>query len=30
MVRRVSVADTGVEMFGADTVWQKWLDRTPL
>ncbi|OSC38755.1 maleylpyruvate isomerase family mycothiol-dependent enzyme [Mycobacterium decipiens] len=30
MVRRVSVADTGIELFGDDTVWQKWLDRTPL
>jgi uncharacterized protein (TIGR03083 family) len=30
MVRRVSVADTGIEMFGDDAAWQKWLDRTPL
>lgn len=30
MVRRVAVADTGIEMFGDDAVWQKWLDRTPL
>ncbi|MGO9508929.1 MAG: maleylpyruvate isomerase family mycothiol-dependent enzyme [Mycobacterium sp.] len=30
MVRRVSVADTGIEIFGDDTVWQKWLERTPL
>jgi uncharacterized protein (TIGR03083 family) len=30
MVRRVSVADTGIELFGDDTVWQNWLDRTPL
>jgi uncharacterized protein (TIGR03083 family) len=30
MVRRVSVADTGIELFGDDAVWQKWLDRTPL
>lgn len=30
LVRRVSIADTGIEMFGDDAVWQKWLDRTPL
>jgi hypothetical protein len=30
MVRRVAVADTGIEMFGDDAVWQKWLDGTPL
>jgi uncharacterized protein (TIGR03083 family) len=30
MLRRVSVADTGIEMFGDDSVWQKWLERTPL
>lgn len=30
MTRRVSVADTGIELFGDDTVWQNWLDRTPL
>lgn len=30
MVRRVSVADTGIELFGDTVVWQKWLDRTPL
>ena len=30
MVRRVPVADTGIEVFGDDAVWQKWLDRTPL
>ncbi len=30
MVRRVSVADTGIEMFGDDTAWQRWLERTPL
>ena len=29
MTRRVSVADTGIEMFGDDAVWQNWLDRTP-
>lgn len=30
MVRRASVADTGIEMYGDDVVWQNWLDRTPL
>ena len=30
MTRRVSVADTGIEFFGDDAVWQNWLDRTPL
>jgi uncharacterized protein (TIGR03083 family) len=30
MVRRVEVAETGIEMFGDDSVWQNWLDRTPL
>lgn len=30
MLRRVPVADTGIEFFGDDAVWQKWLDRTPL
>ena len=30
MVRRISVADTGIQTFGDDVVWQKWLDRTPL
>lgn len=30
MVRRVSVADTDIAVFGDDAVWQKWLDRTPL
>jgi len=30
LVRRVSIADTGIEMFGDDAVWQSWLDRTPL
>jgi len=29
MARRVPVADTGIELFGDDTVWQNWLDRTP-
>jgi uncharacterized protein (TIGR03083 family) len=29
VTRRVSVADTGIEMFGDDAVWQNWLDRTP-
>ncbi|OBA80555.1 hypothetical protein A9W99_17215 [Mycobacterium sp. 1164966.3] len=30
LLRRISIADTGIEMFGDDAVWQKWLDRTPL
>jgi uncharacterized protein (TIGR03083 family) len=30
MVRRAPVAETGIEMFGDDAVWQKWLDQTPL
>lgn len=30
IVRRVPVADTGIQLFGDDAVWQKWLDRTPL
>jgi uncharacterized protein (TIGR03083 family) len=30
LLRRVSVADTDIEMFGDHAVWQKWLDRTPL
>jgi uncharacterized protein (TIGR03083 family) len=30
IVRRVELADTGVELFGDDSVWQNWLDRTPL
>jgi uncharacterized protein (TIGR03083 family) len=30
MTRRVSVADTGIELFGDDAIWQNWLDRTPL
>jgi uncharacterized protein (TIGR03083 family) len=30
LVRRVSIADTGIEMFGDNAVWQNWLDRTPL
>jgi uncharacterized protein (TIGR03083 family) len=30
MTRRVSVADTDIEFFGDDSVWQNWLDRTPL
>ena len=29
MARRVPVADTGIELFGDDTVWQNWLDCTP-
>lgn len=30
MTRRVALADTGIELFGDDAVWQRWLDRTPL
>jgi hypothetical protein len=30
MTRRVPLADTGIELFGDDAVWQSWLDRTPL
>ncbi|CAM4375803.1 putative Actinobacterial protein [Mycobacterium basiliense] len=30
MVRRVALADTAIELFGDDAVFQKWLDRTPL
>lgn len=30
MTRRVSLADAGIELFGDDAVWQRWLDRTPL
>ncbi|GFG63604.1 hypothetical protein MKUB_10940 [Mycobacterium kubicae] len=30
MLRRVPLADTGIELFGDDAVWQKWLDHTPL
>jgi uncharacterized protein (TIGR03083 family) len=30
ILRRVPVADTGIELFGDDAVWQNWLDRTPL
>ena len=30
LLRRIPVADTGIEMFGDDAVWQNWLDRTPL
>jgi uncharacterized protein (TIGR03083 family) len=30
LVRRVSVADTGIVTFGEDAVWQRWLERTPL
>jgi uncharacterized protein (TIGR03083 family) len=30
LLRRVPLADTGIEMFGDDAVWQNWLDRTPL
>jgi uncharacterized protein (TIGR03083 family) len=30
ILRRKTVADTGVTLFGDDTVWRNWLDRTPL
>jgi uncharacterized protein (TIGR03083 family) len=30
LTRRVSVADTGIELFGDDAAWRNWLDRTPL
>ncbi|HEV7582785.1 MAG TPA: hypothetical protein VGO77_20705, partial [Mycobacterium sp.] len=30
MARRTSLAETGIEMFGDDAVWQNWLERTPL
>ncbi|BDE12016.1 hypothetical protein Mkiyose1665_47970 [Mycobacterium kiyosense] len=30
MTRRVPLADTTIELFGAEQVWQRWLDRTPL
>ncbi|OBK27112.1 hypothetical protein A5634_01675 [Mycobacterium asiaticum] len=30
MTRRASLGDTGIEVFGDNAVWQRWLDRTPL
>ena len=30
ILRRVGLADTGIELFGDDAAWQNWLDRTPL
>jgi uncharacterized protein (TIGR03083 family) len=30
ILRRRPLADTGIELFGDDGVWQHWLDRTPL
>jgi hypothetical protein len=30
ILRRKPVADAGVTSFGDETVWQNWLDRTPL
>jgi hypothetical protein len=30
ILRRVPLADTGVELFGDEGVWDTWLDRTPL
>jgi uncharacterized protein (TIGR03083 family) len=29
MTRRIPLADTGIEVYGDDAVWQNWLDRTP-
>jgi uncharacterized protein (TIGR03083 family) len=29
VVRRVSVADTDIAVFGDSAIWQNWLDRTP-
>lgn len=29
LARRVSIADTAIQVFGDDAVWQNWLDRTP-
>lgn len=30
ILRRVPLAETGIELFGDDAVWATWLDRTPL
>ncbi|MCV7409874.1 hypothetical protein AWC05_23585 [Mycobacterium florentinum] len=30
MARRTPLADTGIELFGNEAVWQNWLERTPL
>jgi uncharacterized protein (TIGR03083 family) len=30
VVRRKPTADTGITLFGDETVWRTWLDRTPL
>lgn len=30
ILRRRPLADTGVQLFGDDAVWERWLDRTPL
>lgn len=30
IVRRKRTADTGITLFGDETVWDNWLDRTPL
>jgi uncharacterized protein (TIGR03083 family) len=30
ILRRVPVADTGIELYGDGAAWQRWLDRTPL
>ncbi|MGF2946564.1 maleylpyruvate isomerase family mycothiol-dependent enzyme [Mycobacterium sp. Lab-001] len=29
LVRRAPLSETGIGLFGDDTVWQNWLDRTP-
>lgn len=30
ILRRRPLSDTGIELFGDDAVWKRWLDRTPL
>lgn len=30
ILRRVQLAETGIELFGDEAVWGNWLDRTPL
>jgi uncharacterized protein (TIGR03083 family) len=30
ILRRRPLADTGIELFGDESVWENWLDRTPL
>ncbi len=29
ITRRIPLTDTGIELFGDETVWRNWLDRTP-